>query len=199
MNNLPDVLANRYVAMRHGTSGANEEGIIASNPAIGTSHYGLTRAGKEEVRVAVERARNKQMLDPSTLIVASDFVRTKETAEIAADVLGIPQTRIILTSKLRERSFGTLDGGSTTQYETVWEKDSADASHKEWSVESIDEVRGRALSLIADLERKYATTTILLVSHGDTLQILQTAFQNVHAGQHRTLPHHDYERGERTG
>ncbi len=31
--------------------------------------------------------------------------------------------------------------------------------------------------------------TILLVSHGDILQILQTAFAGIRSGLHRTLPH----------
>ena len=42
--------------------------------------------------------------------------------------------------------------------------------------------------LVADLERRYAGRDILLVSHGDTLQILQAGFLRMNPSPHRRLP-----------
>jgi broad specificity phosphatase PhoE len=47
----------------------------------------------------------------------------------------------------------------------------------------------RTSQLISKLERIYKNNKILLVSHGDTLQILQCAFQKQPASKHRTLSH----------
>ena len=49
----------------------------------------------------------------------------------------------------------------------------------------------RTTALIADLEQRYSGRDILLVSHGDTLQILQAGFLRVDPSGHRRLPHLD--------
>jgi broad specificity phosphatase PhoE len=51
-------------------------------------------------------------------------------------------------------------------------------------------VRRRGLDVIEKLERQFDNEVILLVSHGDMLQILLTAFFEIPAEQHRSLPHH---------
>jgi hypothetical protein len=42
----------RYFALRHGQSFANLEGIISSNPDVGTVTHGLTTSGRVQARVA---------------------------------------------------------------------------------------------------------------------------------------------------
>ena len=48
----------------------------------------------------------------------------------------------------------------------------------------------RGLNVIQQLEQEYNNKTLLLVSHGDMLQILRTAFEGVAASLHRKLAHH---------
>ena len=43
-------------------------------------------------------------------------------------------------------------------------------------------------ALIVDLERRYSGRDILLVSHGDPLQILQAGFVRIDPSRHRSLP-----------
>jgi broad specificity phosphatase PhoE len=50
-------------------------------------------------------------------------------------------------------------------------------------------VLDRVTALIADLERRYSGRDILLVSHGDTLQILQAGFLRMDPARHRSVPH----------
>jgi broad specificity phosphatase PhoE len=50
-------------------------------------------------------------------------------------------------------------------------------------------VLDRATALVADLERRYSGRDVLLVSHGDTLQILQAGFARMDPAAHRRLPH----------
>jgi probable phosphoglycerate mutase len=47
----------------------------------------------------------------------------------------------------------------------------------------------RVTSVIADYESSHRDATLLLVSHGDALQLLQTAFLRRDASKHRTLEH----------
>ena len=183
----PDTLSNTYFVLRHGKSKANEEEIIVSDPEAGIAGYGLTAAGKDEVLASVKKAREENMLDESVVIVSSDFQRTKETAELAASVLHTKE--LIFTPKLRERYFGGWDRQHNSNYQRVWDEDARDHTHTVRGVESVADVLARAMSLIEDLEKKYSSRKILLVSHGDTLQILQTAFKAAHPSTHRSLDH----------
>jgi broad specificity phosphatase PhoE len=189
MNHLKQLqhLRNTYYAMRHGKSLANDEEIIVSNPDEAVARYGLSQEGRRQVASTIAGAIRDGVLDHTTLVVASDFARARESAEIAARLLGTPD--VIVTPKLRERYFGSWDRQHYSNYERVWADDALDSAHKHNDVESTQEVLGRVTSVIADLERDYSNRTILLVSHGDVLQILQTAFERIPAGSHRLLPH----------
>jgi probable phosphoglycerate mutase len=173
--------------MRHGRSLANDEEVIVSSPEQAVPGYGLSEDGRRQVAAAMTLAAQPGVLDHTALVVSSDFARARESAEVAAGVLGTRD--IILTARLRERNFGTWERQHYSNYERVWADDALDSAHKHNGVESTQEVLDRATSLIADLERDSSGRTILLVSHGDVLQILQTAFERVDPGAHRLLPH----------
>jgi probable phosphoglycerate mutase len=184
----PGELNNRYFAVRHGTSLANEEGIIVSEPEHGVGAYGLSEKGKEEVRLSAVDAKRTGLLGMRPLvIVSSDFDRTKETAEIVASVFDVPH--VAHATELRERFFGDWEKTSNGNYQRVWDEDAKDHLHKKDRVQSVAEVVDEVLPLIRKLEKQYADTDILLVSHGDRLQILQTVFDKVHPSAHRSLAH----------
>lgn len=189
MNNIPTQapLKNTYVLMRHGRSIANDEGIIISDPKKGISGYGLSTTGKEEALNASKDAKEMNTLDSGVIIFSSDFARTRETAEIVANTLEAAAPT--LTPKLRERFFGEWDGKENSNYEKIWSNDEQDSNHTASGVESVSDVLDRATELIEELERTYTGKTILLVSHGDTLQILQTAFANTEPSAHREINH----------
>ncbi|MDX2464551.1 MAG: histidine phosphatase family protein [Porticoccus sp.] len=178
-------LHNTYFAMRHGQSEANVAGIIASDPATGCNKYGLTDIGKQQVTLSVQNAVE---LKSDVRIICSDFLRTKETAEIAYRLL---QTKhpIQYSIQLRERFFGELNGLSDHHYQDVWTLDKANTNHQEYGVESANQVVVRASILIAQLEERFTGDTFLLVAHGDVLQLLQTWFNHVPSSEHRELPH----------
>jgi len=178
-------LHNSYYVMRHGRSLANERGLIVSHPDNGCDGYGLADAGREQVRQSL-RARND--LGADLRIVSSDFLRARESAEIAASMLGctLPPS---LEPRLRERDFGEYELGSDDAYENVWQEDCRDAQSRLRGVESVNQVMARVTRVVCDLEQALRDTAILLVSHGDALQILQTAFAGRDASAHRELEH----------
>lgn len=179
-------LQNRYFVLRHGKSRANERGIIISDPEEGVENYGLTEEGKEQVRKAVQEAKSEGIIDKHTIIFSSDFKRCRETSEIARDILQCAP--IHFTVLLRERYFGIWEKTSLSNYQRVWDLDAQNPDQSINNVESANAVLKRVMLLINDLEKKYQHTNILLVSHGDALQILQTAFNNLSTSHHRQLP-----------
>lgn len=176
-------MVNRYLLMRHGHSRANQEGIILSDPRQGVPHWGLSHRGRKEVLTDLERYGGPL----PRYIFSSPFKRAMETARIAADFFGI--TQIIEDPRLQERFFGELEGRNNSHYQQVWDQDIQDEGRTPWNCESPRAVQNRTAQLIQELEQKYHGETILLVAHGDSLQILMTWFQAIPPGQHRSLKH----------
>ena len=184
VNHLQGVgrLTNTFSIMRHGQSKANVAGIIVScieNDRRGD--YGLSELGRKQ---ALESAQACE-LPRDTVIWSSDFSRARQTAEILRAHLDAPE--VSLAEALRERCFGEWEGSATENYARVWAADETDAAHA-GGVESVAAVLDRMTAFVVDLDRQYSGRDIVLVSHGDTLQILQAAFLRMSPTRHRSLP-----------
>ncbi len=176
---------NRYFAMRHGHSRANEVGIIVSDPRRGLDEYGLSQRGRAQVDA---RLGGDHGLGAGTLILSSDFRRARETAEIVHAHLGC-RDAVAFEPRLRERFFGEFELDGDDAYAEVWRADARDADNTEAGVESPNAVMARVTAVIADCETRLAGRDILLVSHGDALQILLIAFAASDASNHREIRH----------
>ena len=170
--------------MRHGESSANVSGIIVSDPRKGTGEFGLTEKGKRQVRNTVTASFESHAFDR---IYSSDFLRARESAEIAAECFGIRSVDI--THLLRERFFGEFNGKNDSEYQKVWDMDEGAKGLDYYDVESPEEVRNRVFALIRECEKKYIGKTILLVSHGDPLQITLASFAGLEPESHRSVKH----------
>jgi probable phosphoglycerate mutase len=164
---MTNPLRNRYFIMRHGLSLSNEQRVIVSSPDNGIPGYGLTKTGKDQVRQAIRAFRG---LDADTRIVCSDFLRTRETAGIVARHLRSRHT-IMVSSLLRERYFGSLELCSADHYQEVWDHDAGRPPLAVRGIEKIKSVLNRMLACVDELEHRFENEVILLVSHGDPLQI----------------------------
>ncbi|CAM9180077.1 unnamed protein product [Chrysoparadoxa australica] len=181
-------LKNRYFALRHGQSMANLEGIISSDPAIGTTIHGLTSSGKAQARSAATgliESVGREDID-KLLFVSSDFTRAIETAnecaealyrittfERSAESLGTQRAQVVVRKELRERFFGELEGTVLLNYNRVWPLDLKDAASDAYGVESVEQVISRFRSMMLELEQQYSDRCLVLTSHADTLQITQ--------------------------
>lgn len=176
---------NKYYILRHGNSLANKEGLIISNLELGIKEYGLSDKGQIDIETSVTDLINSGALKEPVEIISSPFKRTKESALIAAKLLGIKS--ISYTEDLRERFFGEFDKTSKENYKRVWDLDIKNPNHKTFGVESVNEVLSRAMSVINRCEKNYLNKIILLVTHGDTSQILECGFKKIDAKLHRSL------------
>lgn len=175
-------LRNRYFLMRHGQSKANAAKIIVSSLASDCrGDYGLTALGRTQ---ALKSARDSGLAG-GTVIFTSPFARARETAEIVREHLKAPQ--ITVADALGERYFGDFNEASTANYETVWSADAA--GRHEDDVEQVTAVLDRVTAFVAGLDGHHDGRDILLVSHGDILQILQAGFTKLDPRGHRGIEH----------
>lgn len=189
-------LRNAYFGLRHGQSEANVEGIISSDPAVGTVKHGLTMEGRLQARRAATRLLDMVGRDRLNKLhfYSSDFTRAWQTAEEALsaaknqlefetsvflpdriELAQLPDSlaKVTQTPLLRERWFGALDGKPLRNYQQVWPRDLVSAEHCTFDVESVSAVTQRIRQLILELEARHTDCSIVLTSHADTLQIAQ--------------------------
>jgi probable phosphoglycerate mutase len=171
---------NRYLALRHGRSFANARGLIIADERSGRDGYGLTPDGRDQVVASIGACG---LLGRETVIVSSPFLRARESAELARDLLGCES--FCLDVRLTERCFGILEGTSDRNYADVWVDDERGVDSQIPGVEPLAAVRRRLVDLVQELEGRYRAGNVLLVAHGDPLQILRTVFAGRPASEHR--------------
>ena len=161
---------NAYLLLRHGHSTHNENNIIEIDFKHDTSR--LTEKGKQQIAEAAQKIKN---LGGADLIVASPFVRTKETAEIVAKTLNID---ITIDKRLIEYQMGAGWNGKKI---SDWYEASKNRlmSDKFPDGESWHESKLRMMSVLHDLEKKYEGKRIVIVSHGEALWALKTFFMEI--------------------
>ncbi|KAH9620769.1 hypothetical protein KSS87_005482 [Heliosperma pusillum] len=110
-------------------------------------------------------------------ICYSPFSRTAHTARVVASVLNIPfeGPQCKAFEDLRERYFGpSYELSSYERYSEIWDLDEKDPFEQPEGGESVADVVSRLIIAMEQIETIYEGCAILIVSHGDPLQILQT-------------------------
>jgi probable phosphoglycerate mutase len=175
---LSDHWRNRYLLMRHGHSQANQQAVIVSSPERGVKSFGLSEHGEQQLAMLVA----EWQWPTPTRVVHSDFLRTSQTAAHVAAKFGLVPS---VDKRLRERFFGELEGQGDEHYPRLWALDAQDAEHQRHGVEAVSAVARRMQAVIAEWEQRVSGESIVLVSHGDPLQILLTALAEKPLSQHR--------------
>ena len=172
--------ATRLFILRHGRSLANERCIIVSRLDNGLlAEYALAPAGLEQAAqagAALLAWLSANGFAPGDVrIVASPFSRTVQTAQTAAAQLSLGASVVRTDEALRERFFGDdLELRDHSLYEGVWKDDAANPrSIPGGNGESVVDVAARLEALLWRVISAEQPRVLLLVAHGDTLQILQ--------------------------
>jgi broad specificity phosphatase PhoE len=186
---------------------ANEAKVISSNPEYATLDnglHGLVELGQQQATVSaellcssyVERTTAQADSSGQFIVFSSDFMRAKETAEILCRTLVNKGLTVSNNGKcqtvpnIRERFFGEKDAGPDSEYGSVWAFDVNDADHTEFNAESVNSVIMRTTAFVKKLDDAHEGKDIVLVAHGDVLQIMQTAFEKRDPRTHRTTVKH---------
>jgi isoleucyl-tRNA synthetase len=150
---------NAYYVMRHGETENNLKGIVSSNV---NSEDCLTDHGHTQVQKTAEELKEKHI----DLIVTSPFVRTKESAEIVAETLGLDKDSIVYDDRLHEMSLPMYEGRTWKEYHSDFPKTVENFGVSPQGNESYDLIKRRATSILYDLEKTYKDKNILIVTHG---------------------------------
>lgn len=161
---------NIFLILRHGETSGNVHHTLSSWPEKTELH--LTDVGKSQVKRVASDLKNHTI----DLIVASDLMRTKETAEAVAEVTGAP---VQFDPRLREIDFGELNGAKAEEYIQLMHHQGVEdgMNIQIGGAESIAQVRKRMVEVVKELNQTHSGKTIVIVSHGDPLWILESTYR----------------------
>jgi isoleucyl-tRNA synthetase len=158
---------NRYLILRHGESEMNVKDILISTLPEKIP-CPLTEKGKEQILEVAEKLK-KEKID---LIISSDLLRTKQTAEILARALGV---KVIFDKRLRDSKFGIFEGRSLKEYHSFWKSYEECFKRTPPKGENFNQIKMRIYNFFKDLEKKYSEKTILIVGHQRPFAMLEGA------------------------
>ena len=148
---------NKYFVMRHGGSHNNVKDVTSFKHEAGDH---LTGEGREQARLSAESLKDRKI----DLVIASPFTRTKETAEIVAETLGLKE--VVFDQRLKEMNPGDYDGKSWFDYHESktevkdWFHDSTGGS------ETYAEALKRVGEALYEIEQQNHDKNIFIVTHG---------------------------------
>ncbi|KAG7623336.1 Histidine phosphatase superfamily clade-1 [Arabidopsis suecica] len=177
---------NRYWVLRHGKSIPNERGLVVSSMENGVlPEYQLAPDGVAQARLAgesfLQQLKESNIELDKVRICYSPFSRTTHTARVVAKVLNLPfdAPQCKMMEDLRERYFGpTFELKSHDKYPEIWALDEKDPFMGPEGGESADDIVSRLATAMKSMEAEYQRCAILVVSHGDPLQMLQNVFHS---------------------
>ncbi len=160
---------NNYILVRHGEALQNVKNIINGSPK-NKDEFPLTANGKTQAKIVGQKLL--KLKDKIDLIVASDFKRTKETAQIINKQLKIKE--IIYDKRLREVYTGDFDGGDVKNYHQYFSSLEEKFMKSTPNGESLRDLALRQYNFVKAFEKKYKNKTILVVGHEYPLWMLET-------------------------
>jgi isoleucyl-tRNA synthetase len=169
---------NRVFMMRHGQAESNVTHVIDSLPE--PRPVPLTAQGREEARASAEAIKAALGGEKLDAIYCSPLTRTRETAAIVAEVLGLDAARIEYRDELQEIAFGEANGKTEEAYHQCFTGEKERFDHGTPGGESLTDVRRRAIAFAKSL--RYAVgggKRVLIVTHGDLLWLAKGGFDGL--------------------
>jgi len=158
---------NKYYFLRHGRNiHQTELKHICYGWPEDTVPCMLDEVGIKEVTVSGTELKDKNI----DVIYSSDILRTKQTSEIVALILGID--KIYYDERLRDMNWGIFSEGLKSKvYEYYEDKDLMNDSVPEG--ECWRDLQKRAIAALKDIDKEYDNKNILIVTHGDVVLLLE--------------------------
>ena len=160
--------ATTLVLLRHGATASTERKVFSGS---GTGNDPeLAESGREQARRAARWLRERGGIDA---IVSSPMRRTRETAAVAADVLGLP---VEVEDGVVETSFGDWDGYTFAEIQERWGEELSawlgSSAVAPPGGETFDAVYERVSAARDRIVREHAGQTVLVVSHVTPIKML---------------------------
>ncbi len=153
----------KLILVRHGESVGNRERIFATAPET----LALTELGYQQAREVGERIA--ALFQPE-LVIASSYLRARETARVIAEALHLP---LEIEPNLHERHVGALRG---QPYDSVQQLPSYNPQRPwQWQPEggeSFEDVQARVGPILDRLATMHTQRDVVVVSHGGVMTAL---------------------------
>ncbi len=149
---------NTYFIMRHGEAESNVRGVVSYKPE---DEFHLTLKGKTQSKAAGATLKK----DKIDLIIASPLLRTKETAEIAAEALGIAKEDIVYDARIGEVNTGDFNGCAIETYRTYFTSILEKFTKPSPGGENLEAMKLRIGEFLYEIDKKYKGKNILIVTH----------------------------------
>lgn len=158
---------NRYYILRHGQTIYQTKKKDMIYPQGDKSKVGLTKEGIKKVSLAAKRLKTIGI----DLIYSSDFYRTRQTAKIVNKKLGLKE--IVFDKRLRDVNLGIYCGGKKEDFRRDFSSGILRFSKRPSGGENWQDVQKRTLKFLKEIDKKHQRKTILIISHGDPLWLLE--------------------------
>ncbi len=159
---------NTYLIMRHAEAQSNITGLIDSIP---DENNPLTEKGKAQCTTAAEQLKGRKI----DLIFHSGMQRTRDTALLVAEALGLPAEVVIEDKRLQELQTGVgLEGKTWDDYEAHFETPEEKFTKTIPGIENRTDVLKRAGAFLYELDQKYEGKTVLIVGHASSTFALRS-------------------------
>ena len=156
---------NKYFILRHGESECFKKHILSyKNKGAGCP---LTEKGREQIKKAAQELK-KEKID---LIFSSDFLRTKQTAEIVSKEIG---KKVKYDKRLIEVNIGVFDGENIKEYRRLFEGKIDKFNKRPPKGESYTDVKKRIYDFLKEVDKEYKNKNILIVSHGGPILMAES-------------------------
>ncbi|MCX6764562.1 MAG: histidine phosphatase family protein [Candidatus Nealsonbacteria bacterium] len=165
-------MKNKYFLLRHGQNFYQSEFPDTVYPWPEISLILLTDKGKEEARTAAQKLKNKKI----DIIFSSDASRARQTAQIVGKEIG---SDIILDSRLRDTNFGVFGNKKKEEYRNFFSQIKEKFIKRPPKGENWNDIEKRVKDFLDEIEEKYKNKNILVVSHGDTLWLMEGLLKNI--------------------
>jgi len=157
-------LNNKYYILRHGQAISNVKDIVSCWPEKFKNP--LTKVGKETIKESVQSLKDKNI----DFIFYSPLLRTKMSAAIAGKVLKVkPKT----DKRLREIGFGIFNNRPLERMWKYFKTEEERIKSRPPKGENYEEILERMSSFLKDVDKKYESRNVLIVSHEGPLFLLQ--------------------------
>jgi isoleucyl-tRNA synthetase len=161
---------NKLFLIRHGEAENNVKGIL--NSLLEVKKYKLTEVGRKQSK-ELAKILKKEKIDA---IFSSPILRAQETAEIIAKELKL---KVVFDKRLREVGFGDFNGKSADDFEKVFPSRKSRIGKIDFGVENEEQIQSRMQNFLEDINKKFSGKNIIIVSHGDPIQIFYGMNQNL--------------------
>jgi len=160
---------NTYYIIRHGEAENNVKNILsgrADNP-----HH-LTEKGRGQVKIGAENLKKMLGSEQIDHVFISPFIRTRETAKIVCDNLGISSDKTSIENKIEEWNTGVWNGKSIFDFVKEFPHALERFEKSPEGGESYADMKKRIGDFLYETESKYSGKNILIVTHESPATLL---------------------------